>query len=59
MSLFGKSLDFVAIGDITNRCIIRLKDARITCDVNDEIALYQCALEQIPYESVQIIRAGW
>lgn len=50
--------DFVAVGDITTDAFIRLKDARVHCDIND----VQCELcvrfgDKIPYESVTIVKA--
>jgi ribokinase len=51
-------LDFVAIGDITTDAFIKIKEARVTCDIDHE----SCQLcvkfgDKIPYESVEIIRA--
>lgn len=53
-----KEYDFVAIGDITIDAFIRLKDARVHCDINNE----KCELcvrfgEKIPYESVEEVAA--
>ncbi|MBI2618215.1 carbohydrate kinase family protein [Candidatus Kaiserbacteria bacterium] len=53
-----KGLDFIAIGDITTDAFIRLKDARVNCDINDE----NCQLcvdfgAKIPYESVTEVPA--
>lgn len=50
--------DVLAIGDTTIDAFIRLKDARVTCDMNDE----HCQLcvrygDKIPYEFVEIIPA--
>jgi len=50
--------DFVAIGDITIDAFIRLKDARVHCDIDDK----NCQLcvrfgDKIPYESVTIVKA--
>jgi len=50
--------DFVAFGDITIDAFIRLKEARVTCDINDE----NCTLcvkfgQKIPFESVDEIFA--
>ncbi|MFZ3020410.1 MAG: PfkB family carbohydrate kinase [Minisyncoccia bacterium] len=58
MSLFSKPLDFIAIGDITTDAFIRLKDARVTCDVNDENCTISMRYgDKIPYEFVKIVRA--
>ena len=50
--------DLVSFGDITTDAFIRLKDARINCDIND----HNCMLcvgfgQKIPYESVTEVRA--
>lgn len=52
------SFDFVAVGDITTDAFIRIKDARVNCDINHE----KCQLcvsfgDKIPYEYVKVIRA--
>lgn len=56
--MFSKSIDFLAIGDITTDAFIRLKEAHVTCNVDHE----NCELcmkfgDKIPYESVTIVRA--
>lgn len=48
-------LDFVAVGDIVTEPFIRLKDARVTCKINDE----DCEIsmrwgDKIPYEFATI-----
>ena len=53
-----KTLDFLAIGDITNDAFIRLKDAAVHCDIKHE----HCQLcvdfgAKIPYEFVEVVRA--
>ena len=50
--------DFAAFGDITTDAFIKLKDARVNCDINDE----NCVLcikfgQKIPFESVTEVRA--
>lgn len=50
--------DFVSFGDITIDAFIRLKDARVVCDINDE----NCTLcvkfgQKIPFESVEEVFA--
>ncbi len=58
MSLFGKPLDIVSIGDITTDAFIRLKDASVSCDINEENCTISMRFgDKIPYESVKIIRA--
>lgn len=49
--------DFIAIGDITTDCFIRLKDAEAHCDINKE----HCTLsvrfgDKVPYESATEVR---
>ena len=55
---FNKDFDFVAIGETTIDAFIRLKDATVRCDINNE----NCQLcvnfgAKIPYESVTEIAA--
>src|SRR3990167_2160314 len=50
--------DFVAFGDIVIDAFIRLKDARVNCDINDEHCMLCVKFGQkIPFESVQEIFA--
>lgn len=50
--------DFIAIGDITTDAFIRLKDASVHCDINNEKCRMCMAFgEKIPYESVEEINA--
>lgn len=53
-----KKLDFLAIGDIVTDAFIRIKDAHINCNINQE----DCELcmrfgDKVPYESVDVVRA--
>jgi len=58
MSLFKKPIDFIAIGDITTDAFIRLKDATVSCDINEENCTTSMRFgDKIPYEFVKIIRA--
>lgn len=44
--------DFISFGDITTDCFIKLKEARVTCDINDENCMLCVRFGQkIPYES--------
>jgi len=50
--------DFIAIGDITTDAFIRLKDAKINCDIDEE----NCQIcmrfgDKIPYESETVVPA--
>lgn len=50
------ALDFLAIGDTTVDEFIRLKDARVSCDINDE----NCTIsmrwgDKIPFESATLV----
>ncbi|OGC85047.1 hypothetical protein A3F55_02155 [Candidatus Adlerbacteria bacterium RIFCSPHIGHO2_12_FULL_53_18] len=51
-------LDFFAVGDIVTEPFIRLKDARVHCNINDE----DCEIcmrwgDKIPYESATLVAA--
>lgn len=53
-----RACDFLAVGDIVTEPFIKLQDARVTCDINDE----NCTIsmrwgDKIPYESATICRA--
>jgi ribokinase len=53
-----KQYDFVAIGDIVTDAFIRLKDAKVSCNVNQEDCLISLRFgDKVPYESVEVIRA--
>lgn len=52
------TVDFLAVGDIVTEPFIRLKDARVHCNVDDE----ECTIsmrwgDKIPYESAEVCRA--
>src|SRR3989344_2848053 len=50
--------DFVSFGDITTDAFIKLKDARVNCDINDENCMLCVKFGQkLPYESVTEVRA--
>lgn len=50
--------DFVSFGDITTDAFIRLKDARVNCDINDTNCMLCVKFGQkIPFESVTEVRA--
>src|SRR3989344_6121779 len=50
--------DFVSFGDITTDAFIKLKDARVNCDINDENCMLCIKFGQkIPFESVTEVRA--
>ncbi len=52
------SIDFLAVGDIVTEPFIRLKDARVTCDINDESCTISMRWgDKIPYESAVVCRA--
>lgn len=53
-----KPFDFLAVGDIVTEPFIRLKDARVTCNIDNE----NCTIsmrwgDKIPYESAVVCRA--
>lgn len=50
--------DFVAVGDIVTDAFIKLKDASVSCDINQEHCTITMAFgDKIPYESVEVVRA--
>ncbi|MEY4747682.1 MAG: hypothetical protein RLZZ416_731 [Candidatus Parcubacteria bacterium] len=50
--------DIVSFGDITTDCFIRLKDARVNCDINDENCMLCVRFGQkIPFESATEVLA--
>ena len=53
-----EKFDFVAVGDITTDAFIRLKDAEVNCDINqDDCRLCFRFGDKVPYESVTIVPA--
>lgn len=53
-----EGFDFVAVGDIVTDAFIRIKDAHLTCNIDNE----KCELclrfgDKVPYESVDVISA--
>lgn len=58
MSFLKKTYDFVAIGDITTDAFIKLVDASVNCDVNEEHCTISMKFgDKIPYESVDVVSA--
>lgn len=57
--MFGKKqLDFLSVGDITTDAFIRLKEASVHCNVNNEnCELCMRFADKIPYEFVEVIRS--
>ncbi|HRH25009.1 MAG TPA: carbohydrate kinase family protein [Candidatus Paceibacterota bacterium] len=54
----NEQIDFLAIGDIVTDAFIKIKDARVTCDIDE----HNCKLslrfgDKVPYESVEEVRA--
>jgi ribokinase len=54
----NEDFDFIAVGDITTDAFIKLKEAEVNCDINQE----NCTLsmrfgDKIPYESVTVVPA--
>ena len=50
--------DFVSIGDITTDCFVKLKEARVNCDINDANCMLCVRFGQkIPYESATEVLA--
>lgn len=51
-------IDFLAVGDIVTEPFILLKDARVTCDINDEACTISMRWgDKIPYDSAVLCRA--
>lgn len=56
--MFHKPVDFLAIGDITTDAFIRIKDARVHCDIHDEhCEICMKFADKVPFESVHVIKA--
>jgi sugar/nucleoside kinase (ribokinase family) len=56
--MFRKRLDFAAVGDVTTDAFIRLKDASVHCNIdNDRCELCMRFADKIPYESVEVVKA--
>ncbi|MDB5238965.1 MAG: carbohydrate kinase PfkB, ribokinase, partial [Candidatus Parcubacteria bacterium] len=56
--MLKKSLDFIAIGDLTTDAFIRLKDAQVHCKINQQ----DCELcvrfgDKVPFEYVKVVKA--
>src|SRR3989344_4673207 len=50
--------DIIAIGDITTDAFIRIKDAAVNCDINNEHCMLCMRFgDKIPYEEVYIVPA--
>src|SRR3990167_7600457 len=50
--------DFIAIGDIVTDAFIKLKDASVHCDINNEkCEICMAFADKIPYESVEEVSA--
>jgi sugar/nucleoside kinase (ribokinase family) len=50
--------DFIAIGDMTTDAFIRIKDASVNCDVNEENCMLSMRFgDKIPYEDTYIVPA--
>ncbi|MFA5841840.1 MAG: carbohydrate kinase family protein [Candidatus Paceibacterota bacterium] len=54
----SKNLDFIALGDITTDCFIRLKDASVNCDIDKENCRISMPFKaKVPYELVKVVRS--
>ena len=58
MDFMNEQIDFLAIGDVVTDVFIKIKDAEVTCDIDE----HNCKLsmrfgDKIPYESAEEIRA--
>jgi ribokinase len=51
-------LQFLAIGDVVTDAFIRLKEAKVTCDVDEENCTISMAFgDKVPYEFVEVVKA--
>jgi ribokinase len=56
--MFGKQIDFLAIGDTVTDAFIRLKEAEVHCKVNtNDCELCMRFGDKIPFESVKVVKA--
>ncbi|MBP6857699.1 MAG: carbohydrate kinase family protein [Candidatus Pacebacteria bacterium] len=54
----NEQIDFLAIGDIVTDAFIKIKDARVSCDVDDHNCRISLSFgDKVPYESVEEVRA--
>lgn len=52
------TLDFLSIGDITTDAYIRIKEASVHCNINQEnCEICMKFADKIPYESVEVVKA--
>lgn len=50
-------LDFIAVGDVVTDAFIRIKEAKVNCDVNEENCQISMRFgDKIPYESVTVVK---
>lgn len=56
--MFNKPFDFVAIGDITTDAFIKIKDAHVTCSIdNTKCEICMKFADKVPFESATEVRA--
>lgn len=56
--MFGKQIDFMAIGDTVTDAFIRLKEAEVHCKINtNDCELCMRFGDKIPFESVKVVKA--
>lgn len=54
----NEQIDFLAIGDIVTDAFIKIKDARVSCDIDDHNCRISLSFgDKVPYESVEEVRA--
>ncbi|MEK7228374.1 MAG: carbohydrate kinase family protein [Patescibacteria group bacterium] len=56
--MHNEQIDFLAIGDIVTDAFIKIKDAKVTCDIDE----HNCRIslrfgDKVPYESMEEVRA--
>ncbi|MCC7436301.1 carbohydrate kinase family protein [Candidatus Nomurabacteria bacterium] len=54
----NEQIDFLAIGDVVTDAFIKIKDARVSCDIDDHNCRISLSFgDKVPYESVEEVRA--
>jgi ribokinase len=56
--LFDKEYDIIAIGDTVTDAFIRLKDAKVTCDIDKANCMLSMKFgDKLPFEFVEVVKA--
>lgn len=59
-NLFSKDVDFLAIGDTAIDAFIKIKEARVNCDINDQNCMISMKFgDKVPFEDVyEVVAVG-